>query len=161
MKYKASTIEGYLSQLPVDRLEAMEKLRITIKENLPPGFEEVLSYGMIGYVIPHSIYPPGYHANPKEPLPFISITSQKNHIALYHMGIYVLPDLLAWFQNEYPKYVKTKLDMAKSCIRFKNMKTIPYALIGELCTKITLEDYLKKYTEGIKKLRKKNNHGVH
>ncbi|TGE38942.1 DUF1801 domain-containing protein [Desulfosporosinus fructosivorans] len=154
MKYKANSPEEYIRQLPEDRQEAIEKLRKTIKENLPKGFEETMSYGMIGYVIPHSIYPSGYHVNPKEPLPFMSIASQKNFIGLYHMGIYSYPDILAWFQQEYPKYVKTKLDMGKGCIRFKKMGNIPYDLIAELCRKITLEDYLRKYeTEiiGIKK----------
>lgn len=145
MRYEANSVENYLSQLPDDRREAIEKLRKTIIENLPNGFEEIIAYGMIGYVVPHSIYPSGYHVNPKEPLHFISIASQKNNISLYHMGIYVFPDVLAWFQEEYPKHVKTKLDMGKSCIRFKNVNNIPYELIGELCRKISLEDYVDRY----------------
>lgn len=145
MRYEANSVENYLSQLPDDRREAIEKLRKTIIENLPNGFEEIIAYGMIGYVVPHSIYPSGYHVNPNEPLHFISIASQKNNISLYHMGIYVFPDVLAWFQEEYPKHVKTKLDMGKSCIRFKNVNNIPYELIGELCRKISLEDYIDKY----------------
>jgi uncharacterized protein YdhG (YjbR/CyaY superfamily) len=151
MQYKAKNVEDYIRQLPEDRKEPMEKLRKTIKDNIPEGFEETISYGMIGYVVPHSIYPDGYHVNPKEPLGFISIASQKNNISFYHGGIYMYPDLLSWFQKEYPKYVKTKLDMGKSCIRFKNMNTIPYDLLGELCRKITLEDYIDKYEEGIKR----------
>ncbi|WP_410510899.1 DUF1801 domain-containing protein [Paenibacillus sp. BR2-3] len=117
----------------------LKRLRETIKENLPPGFEEKTAYGMIGYVVPHRIYPSGYHVTPGQPLPFISLASQKNYIALYHMGIYTVPDVLAWFQEEYPKHVKTKLDMGKSCIRFKKMDSIPYDLIAELCRKITVE----------------------
>lgn len=151
MQYKAKNVEDYIRQLPEDRKEPMEKLRKTILNNIPEGFEETISYGMIGYVVPHSIYPDGYHVNPEEPLGFISIASQKNNISFYHGGIYLYPDLLAWFQKEYPKYVKTKLDMGKSCIRFKNMNTIPYDLLGDLCRKITLEDYIDKYEEGIKR----------
>ncbi|BBH22373.1 hypothetical protein Back11_37180 [Paenibacillus baekrokdamisoli] len=155
MKYEANSPEGYISQLPEDRQEAMERLRTTIKGNLPEGFEETIAYGMIGYVVPHRIYPSGYHANPKEPLPFMSIASQKNFIALYHMGIYGSPAILAWFQEEYPKHVTTKLDMGKGCIRFKKIASIPYDLIAELCRKITVEDYLKKYVFEVGKMSKK------
>lgn len=151
MKYKADSPEEYISQLSDERKNAIESLRTTIKSNLPKGFEETMSYGMIGYVVPHSIYPSGYHAKPIEPLPFISIASQKNYIALYHMGIYVFPDVLAWFQEAYPKHVKSKLDMGKGCIRFKKTENIPYDLIAELCRKITLEDYLIKYENEIKR----------
>ncbi|HYE68119.1 MAG TPA: DUF1801 domain-containing protein, partial [Anaerovoracaceae bacterium] len=114
MKYEAGSPEEYIGQLPDDRKDSIVKLRKTIKDNLPEGFQEVMSYGMIGYVIPHSIYPSGYHVEPKLPVPFISIASQKNHIALYHMGLYIFPEILTWFKDEYPKYLKTKLDMAKS-----------------------------------------------
>lgn len=151
MRYEANSVEDYISQLPEERKEAIEKLRRVVKENLPNGFEETIAYGMIGYVVPHSIYPSGYHVNPKEPLHFISIASQKNNISFYHMGIYVFPDILVWFQEEYPKYVNTKLDMGKSCIRFKNVNNIPYDLIGELCGKITLEDYIEKYQGELRK----------
>lgn len=150
MRYEVNSIEDYIREIPEDRKQAIEKLRLVIKNNLPKGFEETIAYGMIGYVVPHSIYPSGYHVNPKEPLPFISIASQKNFIAIYHMGIYIYPDVLAWFQEEYPKYVKTKLDMGKSCIRFKNVNNIPYDLIGELCGKIALADYVDKYEKGLK-----------
>jgi uncharacterized protein YdhG (YjbR/CyaY superfamily) len=145
MNYEATSPDEYLSQLPPDRKQAIEKLRKTINENLPKGFQETIFHNMITYVIPHSIYPPGYHVNPKEPVPFIGIASQKNFIALYHMGIYIFPHVLSWFQGEYPKYVKTKLDMGKSCIRFKKIENIPYDLIAELCRKITLEEYCKRY----------------
>lgn len=151
MQIKAQTITEYFDQLPEDRLEAMEKLRATISENLPDGFNEQLSYGMPGYVVPHSIFPDGYHCDPKRPLPFLSIASQKNFIALYHMGIYANPELLDWFVGEYPKHVKTKLDMGKSCIRFKNMKTIPYDLIAELCKKMTCEEWVNIYIENVRK----------
>jgi uncharacterized protein YdhG (YjbR/CyaY superfamily) len=155
MIYLADSPETYISQLPEDRKEAFEKLRKTIKENLPEGFQETMSYGMIGFVIPHSVYPSGYHVNPKEPVPFIGLGSQKHYIALYHMGIYAHPEISAWFQSEYPKHVKTKLDMGKSCIRFKRMDSIPYDLIAELCRKITMEDYLHDYNLMVKKLEKK------
>ncbi len=151
MKYEVGSPEEYISQLPEERKESVVKLRKTVKDNLPAGFQEVMSYGMIGYVIPHSIYPSGYHVDPKLPVPFISLASQKNYIALYHMGVYIFPEISTWFKDEYPKYVRTKLDMAKSCIRFKKMDEIPYELIAELCRKISIEDYLKKYEENIKK----------
>lgn len=151
MKYEAASPEEYIGLLPEDRKVVMEKLRKTIKENLPTGFEETMSYGMIGYVVPFSIYPAGYKAKPSEPLPFINLASQKNFIALYHTGIYSSQKVLIWFQEEYPKHVKTKLDMGKGCIRFKNMDSIPYELIGELCRKISVEEYLYNYETEISK----------
>lgn len=150
MAIKAQTITEYYDQLPEERIEVMNKLRETILENLPDGFQEEISYGMPGYVVPHSIFPDGYHCDPKLPLPFLSIASQKNFIAVYHMGIYAHPELYNWFVNEYPKHVKTKLDMGKSCIRFKNIKTIPFSLIGELCQKMTSDEWIKIYTDNIK-----------
>lgn len=151
MTYTANTPEEYIGQLPEDRKQVVELLRKTVKEHLPAGFEERMQYGAISYVVPHSTYPAGYHADPREPLPFLSLASQKNHVALYHMGIYAFPEVLEWFAAEYPKHVSAKSDMGKSCIRFKNMNTIPYALIAELCEKITLEEYVAKYERGIKK----------
>lgn len=151
MKYTANSPEEYISKLPKDRIEPFNKLRNTILENLPDGFEEVMGYGMPAYVVPHTKYPNGYHCDPKLPLPFINIASQKNFIALYHMGIYCDPKLLKWFTSEYPKYVTTKLDMGKSCIRFKKMDQIPYSLLGKLVSKITPEDWIKTYEKSIKK----------
>ena len=119
MTSKAATPEQYIKELPADRKEPITKLRETVLKNLPEGFKEVMSYGMLGYVVPHEIYPGGYHCDPKLPLPFASIASQKNFIAFYHMGVYANPELLKWFTSEYPKYSKTKLDMGKGCIRFK------------------------------------------
>ena len=155
MKYQASTPEEYISQIPKERQEAFKKLRKTIKDNIPKGFEEVIGYGMPGFVVPHSIYPDGYHCDPKTPLPFVSIASQKNFIALYHSGIYADPALQSWFTSEYPKYVKTKLDMGKSCVRFKKVDQIPYELIAELMTKITVDDWIDTYEKNIKN-RKRN-----
>ncbi|MBP1743760.1 MAG: hypothetical protein H6Q58_738 [Firmicutes bacterium] len=151
MRYEAATPDEYAAQLTEDRRRAVDKLRETLKSSLPKGIEEAMYAGMIGYVIPLSLYPSGYHAAPGEPLPFMSIASQKNHIALYHMGIYVFPEVLEWFRDEYSKRVKTKLDMAKSCIRFKNPDRIPYELIAELCGKISIEEYISKYEENIHK----------
>ena len=151
MQSKAKTPAEYISELPEERKQAMMKLRETILENLPEGFEEEMSYGMIGYVVPHSLYPAGYHVNPELPLPFINIASQKNFIALYHMGIYSDKDLLNWFVKEYPKHAKTKLDMGKSCIRFKNINHIPYELIGKLVSKVNAEQWIKKYEQALKK----------
>jgi len=151
MQSKATTPEQYLSELPEDRKEAMLKLRNAIKENLPQGFEEVISYGMLGYVVPHSIYPSGYHCDPKLPLPFINLASQKNFIALYHMGIYANKNLESWFVSEYPKHVKTKLDMGKSCIRFKKMDDIPFDFIGELAAKVSVEDWISNYEKAYRK----------
>jgi len=151
MTSDASTPDEYVAGLPEERATAVQKLRDTIKKNLPKGFQETISYGMIGYVVPHSIYPDGYHCSPELPLPFISIASQKNFIALYHMGIYSDEKLLNWFTSEYPNYIKTKLDMGKSCIRFKKVETIPYQLIGELVQKMTVQEWIDKYESAVKR----------
>ncbi len=142
MQSKATSVQEYVDALPEDRKQAITMLRKVIVQNIPKGFEEVMSYGMIGYVVPHSLYPKGYHCNPKLHLPFINIASQKNFIAVYHMGVYADKDLLTWFVNEYPKYGKTKLDMGKSCIRFKKPDQIPFQLIAELASKITVESWI-------------------
>ena len=147
MQSKATSVEAYVSELPEERKGPMEQLREVILKNIPAGFQEGISYGMLGFVVPHSIYSPGYHCDPKLPLPFVSIASQKNAISLYHMGIYADSALLEWFINAYPKHCKSKLDMGKSCIRFKKMDQIPYALIGELMQKITVEKWIEMYEE--------------
>nr|WP_285903374.1 DUF1801 domain-containing protein [Arenibacter sp. H213] len=134
-----------MEQLPEERRIAVGRLRQVILEHLPQGFEEQISYGMLGYVVPHSRYPNGYHCDPKLPLPFINLASQKNFVALYHSGIYANKELLDWFVAEYPKHMSTKLDMGKSCIRFKKMETIPYKLIGALCSKMTVEEWISMY----------------
>ncbi len=151
MQSKALTPEHYLSELPEERKKPMLKLREVIKNNLPEGFEELMCYGMLGFVVPHSIYPKGYHCDPKLPLPFISLASQKNFIALYHMGIYADENLLNWFLVEYPKHCKTKLDMGKSCIRFKKMDDIPFELISELAKRVSVTDWIKKYETAFNK----------
>lgn len=150
MKIETNSPDEYINQLPDDRKIAMALLRQRILDNLPKGFEETISYGMIGYVVPHSIYPDGYHSNPKLPLPFINIASQKNFIAMYHSGIYAENELSEWFKNEYPKYCKTKLDMGKSCIRFKKIEQIPFDLIALLVKKMSCEKWIKIYEANIK-----------
>ena len=145
MKINANNPEEYVSQLAGERQEVFQKLRQTILDHLPEGFEERMSYGMIGYVVSHERYPAGYHCDPKLPLPYINIASQKNFIALYHMGIYADPDLMQWFTTAYPLHCKSRLDMGKSCIRFKKMNEIPYELIGELVSKITVEEWIQRY----------------
>ena len=151
MQSTATSIEAYLQEIPEDRIDAFSKLRETILENIPKGFVEQMSYGMIGYVVPHSIYPGGYHCEPKLPLPFVNIASQKNFIALYHMGIYAKPELLKWFVSEYPKHSKQKLDMGKSCIRFKKMDQIPFDLIAELVQKMSIDEWITCYESSFKK----------
>lgn len=151
MQSNASTPDEYVNSLPEERKTAIENLRKVINKNLPKGFEETMSYGMIGYVVPHSLYPDGYHCDPKLPLPFMNIASQKNYIAVYHSGVYADKKTLDWFVKEYPKHCKLKLDMGKSCIRFKKPEQIPFELIGELASKITPEEWIKIYEQAVKK----------
>lgn len=146
-----SNTEEYIAQLPEERKGIVERLRNVIKENLPDGFKETISYGMIGFVVPFELYPAGYHCKPKVELPFVNIASQKHYISLYHMGLYVKPELMEWFKTEYTKYCKTKLDMGKSCMRFKKMNDIPYELIAELSTKITVNEWIKCYETQFRK----------
>ena len=150
MKIKATSVQEYFDNLPEERMPAMNRLREIVLDNIPEGFEECLNYGMPGYVVPHSIYPDGYHCNTKLPLPFVNIANQKNFIALYHMGIYANPELMSWFVEEYPKHCKYKLDMGKSCVRFKKIDHIPYDLIEELIKKMTTDDWISIYEKNIK-----------
>jgi uncharacterized protein YdhG (YjbR/CyaY superfamily) len=151
MQSKATTVDQYLSEVPYERQEAMNKLRKIILKNLPKGFKEGMGYGNMGYFVPHSIYPAGYHCNPMDPLPFAGLASQKNSINFYHMGIYADPKLLKWFTDEYTKTNLGKLDMGKSCMRFKKSENIPYKLIGELCSKITVEKWIEMYEKNLKR----------
>lgn len=151
MQSTAKTPAEYVDSLPDERKSVIENIRKTVLDNLPEGFEETMGYGMLGYVVPHSIYPSGYHCDPKTPLPFISVASQKNFIALYHMGIYADESLLNWFVVEYPKHCKTKLDMGKSCIRFKKMNDIPYELLGQLVAKMSVQDWISLYEKNLKR----------
>jgi hypothetical protein len=145
MKANGNTVSEILNNLPGDRAEPFNRLHEVIVKNLPEGFEAGISYGGLGYVVPHSLYPAGYHCKSSEPLPFAGIASQKDSINFYHMGIYSDPNLLEWFVAEYPKHSKQKLDMGKSCVRFKKFDQIPYALIGELMKKITVEEWIERY----------------
>ena len=151
MQYDVNTVEEYIAALPDDRKSVIEKLRNVILKNLPEGYNEQLSYGMIGYVVPLSRYPKGYHAKEGEPLPFLSLASQKNHIALYHMGLYGKPELEEWFVKAYADRVPTKLDMGKSCIRFKNPDHIPYDLVAELCHKMSVDEFIAIYEDSLQK----------
>lgn len=151
MQSKAKTVPQYLNELADERKKIIAELRKIILKNIPKGFAEEMSYGMIGYVVPLSLYPKGYHCNPSLPLSYLNIASQKNFIALYHMGIYADKNLHDWFVAEYPKHCKTKLDMGKSCVRFKNPDDIPYKLIGELASKITPQEWISIYEKTFKK----------
>ncbi|PCJ19981.1 MAG: hypothetical protein COA96_16045 [SAR86 cluster bacterium] len=138
------TIESYLASLADDRQPAMTKLRSAIVNNLPSGFEEIME-NMPSYVVPLSLFPAGYHCTPNTPLPFISFASQKNFVALYHFGMYADQELKDWFVAEYPKHMKTKLDMGKSCVRFKKPDQIPFELIAELAARRTVDEWLACY----------------
>lgn len=151
MQSKAATIKEYINEAPEDRQSALEQLRKVISKNLPKGFKEAMGYGMPGFVVPHSIYPAGYHCSPELPLPFVSFASQKNFIAVYHMGLYADPKLLKWFVDEYSARVPGKLDMGKSCIRFKKPEQIPFELIGELCSKMTVDEWIALYEKNYKR----------
>lgn len=151
MQIESISIDDYISKIPEERQETFKKLFHTINSNLPEGFSQSSSYGMIGWGVPLEIYPAGYHCAPGTPLPFISIASQKNFIAFYHMGMYAKPDLLDWFVEEFPKYSKRKLDMGKSCVRFKKMDDIPFELIAEVSKKMTVQDWIDCYEANFKK----------
>lgn len=151
MASNVTTVEQYIDELTPDRKLIMQHLRQVLSDNLPTGFEEVISYGMIGYVVPHSIYPQGYHCNTKLPLPFIALASQKNFIAIYHMGIYADLTLYDWFIEQYPKYATSKLDIGKSCMRFKKMDDIPFELIKLLVKKMTPQQWIALYERQFKR----------
>ena len=151
MQSSATTVDEYMASLPEDRQTPMTHLRKVINANIPSEFSEGMGYGMMGWAVPHSLYPAGYHCDPKLPLPFLSVASQKNFIAVYHMGIYANPNLLEWFTQEYAKRVKGKLDMGKSCIRFKKMDQIPFELIGELSAKVRADEWIEWYENSFRK----------
>ena len=145
MKIKAESVEDYIAQAPEERIEALDALRKAINDNLPEGFVEGMGYGMPAWFVPHERYPAGYHADTSKPLPFMNFASQKNFVAFYHMGLYADEDLLDWFTTEYANRVSTKLDMGKSCVRFKKVETIPFDLIGELVAKVSCERWIEIY----------------
>ena len=145
------TVDDYLEACAPDRKAPMERLIRVIRSKLPAGYEETINYGMPSWVVPHSLYEHGYHVNPELPLPFLALASQKSHIGLYHMGIYASPPLMEWFVGEYPQHSKTKLNMGKSCVRFKSVKNIPYDLVGTLCSKMTPQQWIDIYEASVKK----------
>ena len=149
MPSSINSVDEYIDLQPADRKDVLTKLRNILLQNLPQGFEERMSYGMVGYVVTHSIFPAGYHCDPKLPLPFLNIANQKNFIALYHMGLYADKNIYDWFVAEYPKHAKTKLDMGKSCIRLKKMDDIPFELIAELAKKMTVKDWISTYQSAL------------
>jgi len=151
MQFKAVDADDYISKIPEERQAAMKKLRAVIKKNIPKGFKEGVGYGMMGWSVPHSKYPAGYHCKPEDPLPFIGIASQKNFIAVYHMGIYAIPSLHKWFVAEHIKASQKKLDMGKSCLRYKKPEDIPYDLIGELVSKITPDEWIEVYEKNLRR----------
>lgn len=151
MQSTEKTPDAYINSLPEDRKVAVTKLRKVISENLPKGFAEEMQYGMLGYVVPHALYPAGYHCTPNLPLPFISVASQKNFVAVYHMGMYANKTLLDWFTAEFPKHSKYKLDMGKGCVRFKKIDAIPFELIGALASKVTVDEWIATYEQQFKK----------
>jgi hypothetical protein len=150
MQIPAVSIEDYISKIPEERQEIFKNIFDTINDNLPKGFTNNISYGMIGWAVPLETYPAGYHCTPGSPLPFMALASQKNFIAFYHMGMYAKPELLNWFVEEFPKHSKRKLDMGKSCVRFKKMDDIPLVLIAELSKKMTVEDWINTYESNFK-----------
>ena len=151
MQSKASSPEEYIKEMPADRQAGFSKLRAVVKKNLPKGFKEAMSYGMIGYIIPHSKYPKGYHVNPELPLGIMAIASQKHFIAVYHLGVYADPALLKWFKAAHAKASAKRLDMGKSCIRYKKPEDIPFDLIGELAAKITPDEWIAIYEKNLKR----------
>jgi len=151
MQYQATTTQEYIDQLPEERQDPITKIKEILSKNLPSDLEEGILYKMIGFYVPHSMYPDGYHCKPTDPLPFINLASQKNFIALYHMGLYAKKELHDWFVSEYPKHCKFKLDMGKSCIRFKKMEDIPYELIAELAQKMSTAEWIEIYEKALKK----------
>ncbi|MCE2787973.1 MAG: DUF1801 domain-containing protein [Bacteroidota bacterium] len=151
MKSALNTVEEYLATLPEDRSKALQELRKLARNFLGKEIKEEMSYGIIGWVVPHRVFPAGYHCNPKLPLPFVSVASQKAGISLYHMGLYADKQLMDWFVKEYPKHSAAKLDMGKSCIRFKKPDEIPYTLIGELFKKMNAKQWIDVYTRELQK----------
>ncbi|MGG5211048.1 DUF1801 domain-containing protein [Chryseobacterium sp. MIQD13] len=159
MQIPADSVTDYISKIPEERQEVFKKLFDTVNNNLPKGFQENVSYGMVGWGVPLETYPAGYHCAPGTPLPFMALASQKNFIAFYHMGIYADPKLLEWFVAEYPKYSKRKLDMGKSCVRFKKMDDIPFELIAEVSKKMTVENWINIYETQFKRSKESASKG--
>lgn len=151
MQSKAATVEQYLAELPGDRREAISAVRNAILNNLDKGYQERMAYGMIGYSVPHSVFPAGYHCDPKAPLPFAGLALQKQHMSLYLMGVYCGcdgkqdTDLLRWFKNAWAGSGKKKLDMGRACIRFKSLNDIPLDVVGEAIRRMPLKTFVAEY----------------
>lgn len=151
MTSHANTVAAYIDALPADRKDWVIALRQTILDHLPAGFAEQMQYGMPSYVVPHSLYPAGYHCDAKQPLPFLALASQKNSVNLYHMGVYADAALLQWFTEAYAAQGVGKLDMGKSCIRFKKQAQTPFELIGQLVAKMTVQEWIALYEQQVKR----------
>lgn len=144
MQSKATTVDDYLKELPEDRRAAISKVRQVIRKNLPKGVAEGMQYGMIGYFVPHKVYPPGYHCDPKQPLPFAALASQKNYMSVYLCSLYQRPSEEGWVRERFAAAGK-KLDMGKSCIRFKKLEDLPLDVVGEAVARFSVADYVSQY----------------
>ena len=153
MQSKATTVEEYLSELPADRRKALEAVREVVLKNLDKDYEEGMQYGMIGYYVPHRVYPAGYHCDPRQPLPFASLGSQKNHMALYLMCVYGESDLATWFRQAWAKTGK-KLDMGKSCVRFKKLDDLALDVIAEAIKRVPAKKYIEHCERAITTTKK-------
>jgi hypothetical protein len=151
MQSKATSVEHYLTELLEDKRKIMQRLRETIQTNISKDTEETMQYGMITYVIPYSVYPPGYHCAPKQPLPFVSLAAQKNFFAFYHMGMYAKPELLNWYTETYTQTMNKKPDVGKSCIRFKKAEHISFELLAELVGRMTASEWIELYEKNYRK----------
>lgn len=150
MKSDATSPAAYIAALPAERQTVVKKLRQVLRKNLPRGFKETMGYSMLAYVVPHSLYPAGYHCDPTRPLPFINLASQKQYVSLYHMGLYAGP-LLSWFEHQWPRHTEAKLDLGKCCLRLRKFEQIPYRLLGELAGKLTPQDWIRAYEKTVKR----------
>ncbi|HYO65007.1 MAG TPA: DUF1801 domain-containing protein [Archangium sp.] len=154
MQSKATTVDQYLASLPADRRAAVSAVRKAILANLDKDYEEGIQYGMIGYYVPHKVFPAGYHVDPKQPLPFAALASQKNHMAVYLMGIYGEPRQEKWFREAWAKTGR-KLDMGKSCVRFKKLEDVALDVLGEAIRRAPAKAYIQQYESVIRPPDKK------
>jgi hypothetical protein len=156
MARTAQTVDAYLDSLPKERSHALRAVRRVILENLPAGYEEHMQYGMITYVVPHSLYPAGYHCNPEQPLPYASLGSQKNHMALYLMSVYGDPALDQWFRGAWQASGK-RLDMGKSCVRFRTLEDLPLEVIGQVIARVSAKKYVARVEAALQKAKRGRN----
>jgi hypothetical protein len=154
-KYPVMTPDQYVASLPDERRETIAAIRKVINDNLKPGFEEAVDYGMLGWVVPHKLFPAGYHCDPTKPLSYMGLASQKNYISVYSMCLYGGTDLLEWFTNEWLKHSSKKLNMGKGCIRFTKTQDIPLDLIGELASRFTPQQWIEIYENTLANSRKR------